>query len=261
MPRRFIDLSIAIEDGLPSDPPTMIPKITYMDHKLGAQSMKSYYPGLKEDDLPGGLGWSVERLELSTHAGTHMDAPWHYHPTQDRGKPALTIDQFPLEWAVGDGIKIDFSDKPDGYNISPDDIKEKLDAIAYILKEGDIFLARTGAAPYWGTQDYLVKGCGFGRDATLWLVDQGIHVVGTDAWSWDRPLPLQARDYAKTRDSSLIWEGHFAGIEKGYFQIEKLTNLDELPSTGFTFYCFPIKIKGASAGWIRAVAEINDDAV
>ena len=49
----------------------------------------------------------------------------------------------------------------------------------------------------------------------------------------------------------------FAGIEKGYFQIEKLTNLDLLPSTGFKFYCFPVKIKGASAGWIRAVAEIE----
>jgi len=258
MARRFIDLSISIEDGLPSDPPMMIPKITYMDHKLGAQRMKSFYPGLSEDDLPQGLGWSVETLEISTHAGTHMDAPWHYHPTQDGGKPALTIDQFPLEWAVGDGVKIDFSDKPDGYNITPGDIKERLHAIGYILKQGDIFLAQTGAAAYWGTPDYLIKGCGFGRDATLWLVGQGIHVVGTDAWSWDRPLPLQAQDYAKTGDSSLIWEGHFAGIDKGYFQIEKLTNLDGLPSAGFTFYCFPIKIKGASAGWIRAVAEINE---
>jgi kynurenine formamidase len=82
-------------------------------------------------------------------------------------------------------------------------------------------------------------------------------VVGTDAWSWDRPLPFQAQDFERTHDASLIWEGHFAGIEKGYFQIEKLTNLDKLPPTGFTFYCFPIKIKGASAGWIRAVAEIT----
>jgi kynurenine formamidase len=257
MPRTFIDLSIAIENGLPSDPPMMIPKITYLDHKLGAETMKLFYPGLTTGDLPDSLGWAVEILEVSTHAGTHMDAPWHYHPTQDRGKPALTIDQFPLEWAVGNGVKVDFSSRPDGYGITPRDIQEALLTMGYNLKEGDIFLAQTGAASYWGTQEYLVKGCGFGKDATLWLIDHGIHVVGTDAWSWDRPLPFQARDFERTKDPSLIWEGHFAGIEKGYFQIEKLTNLEKLPPTGFTFYCFPIKIKGASAGWIRAVAEIN----
>jgi kynurenine formamidase len=257
MPRKLIDLSIAIENGLPSDPPIMIPKITYLDHKLGAETMKLFYPGVTEKDLPGGLGWALELLELSTHAGTHMDAPWHYHPSQDGGKPALTIDEFPLEWAVGNGVRVDFTDKPDGYNITPDDIREKLDAMGCRLKEGDIFLAMTGADAYWGTPEYLVKGSGFGREATLWLIDQGVHVVGTDAWSWDRPLPFQAKDFERTRNPSLIWEGHFAGIEKGYFQIEKLTNLDKLPPTGFTFYCFPIKIKGASAGWIRAVAEIT----
>lgn len=257
MPRTFIDLSIAIESGLPSDPPMMIPKIMYIDHKLGAESMKLFYPGITEKDLPGGLGWALEILEISTHAGTHMDAPWHFHPTQDRGKPALTIDQFPLQWSVGNGVKIDFSCKPDGYNITPDDIMRELDAVGHTLREGDIFLAQTGAAAFWGKPDYLVKGCGFGRAATLWLVEQGVHVVGTDAWSWDRPLPFQAADFERTKDPSLIWEGHFAGIEKGYFQIEKLTNLDRLPATGFTFYCFPIKIKGASAGWIRAVAEIT----
>ncbi|MCK7510048.1 MAG: cyclase family protein [Desulfobacterales bacterium] len=174
----------------------------------------------------------MEILEVSTHAGTHMDAPWHYHPTQDRGMPALTIDEFPLEWAVGSGVKVDFSARPDGYNITPDDIRKELDALGITLREGDIFLAQTGAAAFWGEPDYLVKGCGFGKAATLWLVDQGIHVVGTDAWSWDRPLPFQAADFERTKDPSLIWEGHFAGIEKGYFQIEKLTNLDRLPLPG-----------------------------
>ena len=89
-------------------------------------------------------------------------------------------------------------------------------------------------------------------------MNQGIKVVGTDAWSWDRPLPIIAKEYEKTKDPSIIWEGHFAGIEKGYCHIEKLANLDKLPDKGFTFICFPIKIKGASAGWIRAVAIIEE---
>jgi len=46
MPRTFIDLSIAIEAGLPSDPPMMIPKITYLDHRIGAETMKLFYPGI-----------------------------------------------------------------------------------------------------------------------------------------------------------------------------------------------------------------------
>jgi kynurenine formamidase len=254
--RRFIDLSVAIESGLPSDPPMMIPKIIYIDHALGAESMKAFYPGLTVGDLPDGLGWAVEIMEVSTHAGTHMDAPWHFHPTQDKGKPALTIDKFPLEWGVGNGVKLDFSDFPDGYNITVEDIKTKLDKIGHTLREEDIFLAQSGAAPYWGTPEYLVKGCGFSREATLWILDQGVHVVGTDGWSWDRPLPFQAKEFVQTKNAAIIWEGHFAGIEKGYFQIEKLTNLDLLPSSGFKFYCFPVKIQGASAGWIRAVAEL-----
>ena len=254
---KFIDLSVAIESGLPSDPPMMVPRITYVDHALGAESMKLFYPGLTGDDLPGGLGWAIEIMEVSTHAGTHMDAPWHFHPTQDQGKPALTIDQFPLEWGVGRGVKLDFSDFPDGYNITAYDIQTKLGAIGHTRCPGDVFLAQSGAASYWGTPEYLVKGCGFSREATLWILDQGVHVVGTDGWSWDRPLPFQAEEFVRTRNAALIWEGHFAGIEKGYFQIEKLTNLEKLPPTGFKFYCFPVKIKGASAGWIRAVAELE----
>ncbi len=258
MAKRFIDLSIAIEPDLPSDPPGMIPEIEYIDHKKGAEQMKMFFPGIKDEDLPNGLGWAVENVKLSTHSGTHLDAPYHYHPTMDGGKPALTIDQIPLEWCYGPGVKLDFSDKPDGYLLKPKDFQEALERINHKLKPGEIVLIQSGAGPYWGKPEYLVKGCGAGREATLWLVNQGIKVVGTDAWSWDRPLPIIAKEYEKTKDPSIIWEGHFAGIEKGYCHIEKLANLDKLPDKGFTFICFPIKIKGASAGWIRAVAIIEE---
>lgn len=258
MAKRLIDLSIAIEDGLPSDPPGMIPQVQYILHQEGAESMKPYFPGMTSEDLPGGLGWAVEMVQLSTHSGTHLDAPWHYHPTMDGGVNALTIDQVPLEWCMGDGIVLDFRKFPDGYLVQPEDIARELERIEYRLKPGDIVLVMTGADQYWGRPEYLVKGCGMGKAATLWLIEQGIRVVGTDAWSWDRPLPLIAREFASTGDASIIWEGHFAGIEKGYCHIEKLTNLSSLPQTGFTFFCFPVKIKNASAGWVRAVALIDD---
>jgi kynurenine formamidase len=81
--QRLIDLSIAIEPDLPSDPPNMIPQIQYSDHDEGAKGMKNYFPGITEADLPGGLGWAVETLTLTTHSGTHLDAPYHYHPKMD----------------------------------------------------------------------------------------------------------------------------------------------------------------------------------
>ena len=55
----------------------------------------------------------------------------------------------------------------------------------------------------------------------------------------------------------LIWEGHKAGRHIGYCHIEKLHNLEAVPSTGFSVCCFPAKIARASAGWTRAVAIIE----
>ena len=259
MGKRFIDLSITIEDGLPSDPPAMIPRIMYMEHEAGAQSMAEFFPGIDPaKDLPAGLGWAVEILTLATHSGTHLDAPWHYHPTMDRGKPAFTIEEVPLEWCMGPGVVLDFRHFPDGYRVMATDMEEAFAKMDYELSQGDIVLVMTGADKFWGKPEYLLKGCGMGKEATLWLLDRGVRVTGTDAWSWDRPLPLIAKDFEASGDASLIWEGHFASIEKGYCHIEKLTNLDQLPPHGFTFFCFPIKIKRASAGWIRAVALVED---
>lgn len=191
---------------------------------------------------------------MTTHTGTHMDAPYHFHPTMNHGERAWTIDEMPLEWGMGDGVVIDFSDKEDGYVCTSQDLKEYLAKINYTLKPGDIVLLYTGAVKYWGTLDYMLKGCGIGREGTLWLVNQGVHLVGTDAWSWDAPLYYEAKEFAKTHDSSIIWEGHKAGAECIYFQMEKVNNLDKLPSYGFRVIAMPIKVKGASAGWVRPVA-------
>lgn len=254
---KIIDLSIAIESGLPSDPPMMIPEIEYKRHEDSVEEMLSFFPGATKDDLPNGLGWATDFLKLSSHSGTHLDAPYHYHPTMNNGERSWTIEEVPLEWCIGNGVVIDFTDKPDGYATTIEDFEEKLEEMNYKLKPGDIVLVNTGASKKWGTKEYLTSGCGMGRKVTLWLVNQGINVVGTDAWSWDRPLGLIAKDFQKTKDKSLIWEGHFAGIEKAYCHIEKLTNLDKLPPYGFKFICLPIKIKGGSAGWIRAVAIVD----
>lgn len=257
--KRFVDLSISIEAGLPSDPPMMIPKIDYVDHEMGAEQMKEFYPGVKKEQLPGGLGWAVEFITLTTHSGTHLDAPYHYHPTMDKGKQSLTIDEIPLEWCFSDGVVLDFSAKADGEGISADDVDQCLGRMGYSLKPLDIVLVRTGADAFWGTAEYLVKGAGMTRESTFYLLDRGIKVVGIDAWSWDRPLPFLAQEFQAKGDPAVIWEAHFAGIERGYCHMEKMAALDQIPRPhGFKVACFPIKIKNASAGWTRPVAIIED---
>jgi kynurenine formamidase len=258
-PRRIVDLSIAIEPELPSDPPMMIPKIVYVDHKRGADQMTEFFPGLNRDQLPEGLGWAVEFVTLTTHSGTHLDAPFHYHPTMDQGKPALTIDEVPLEWCLNDGVLLDFHHKGDGERITVKDLKGELERIRYKIKPLDIVLIQTGADAAWGTEGYLVRGAGMDRESTLFLTEQGVKVVGIDAWSWDRPLPILAKEFNKTGDPRVIWEAHFSGIEIGYCHMEKLANLSAIGRPhGFTVCCFPIKIKRASAGWVRPVAIVEE---
>jgi kynurenine formamidase len=257
--KRFVDLSISIEPNSPSDPPAMIPKIEYWDHSRGADHMKDFFPGVGPEHLPAGLGWAIEYITLSTHSGTHLDAPYHYHPMMDKGRRALTIDEIPLEWCYGDGVVLDFRHKDDGDRITVEDLEAELNRIQYEIKPFDIVLIQTGADAAWGSPEYLVTGAGMCRESTLFLTERGVKIVGIDAWSWDRPLPFQAKEFQQSLDSKVIWEAHFAGIEIGFCHMEKMANLSAIgTSKGFTICCFPVKIKGASAGWVRPVAIVND---
>ncbi|RZS76918.1 cyclase family protein [Pigmentiphaga kullae] len=251
---RYIDLSVSIENGLPVDRPGNGPHIRYQHHRETFAALAQPFAGLAPEDLPDGEAWAVERIDLSTHNGTHMDAPWHYASTMDGGRPAATIDEVPLEWCHRPGVKLDLRHLPDGHVATARDLEAELRRIGHELQPLDIVLVNTAAAARYGQPDYLDAGCGVGREATLYLTSRGVRVVGTDAWSWDAPFSYTARRYAATGDASLIWEGHKAGRIQGYYQMEKLTNLDRLPSTGFQIICFPVKIHKASAGWVRAVA-------
>lgn len=256
---RFVDLSVALENDVPSDPPGLEPRIGYVGHKTGAAHLAAIFPGLKAEDLPAGEGWAVEDLQINTHSGTHMDAPWHYASTMDRGKPALTIDQLPLEWCFAPGVKLDFRAKPDGHVVGAAEMAAEFERIGHALRPLDIVLINTAAGAAYGQPGYIDRGCGMGREATLWLLERGVRVVGTDAWSWDAPFSHTRRRFAESGDPSIIWEGHKAGREIGYGQMEKLANLHLLPPSGFLVSCFPYKIKGASAGFTRAVALFEEE--
>lgn len=257
--RRFIDISMPISGTVVTDPPPLRPQIDYIRHKQGAEQMLAFFPGLSSDDLPDGEGWAAEDIRLTTHSGSHMDAPWHYHSTTDYGaRRAPTIDEAPLDLFMRPGVKLDFRDKPDGHVVTAAEIGTALDRSGHDLRPYDIVLMNTSAANAYGGPDYIDRGCGFGRDATSFLTERGVQVVGTDAWSWDAPFSHTARRFAQDGDPSIIWEGHKAGRERPYYQMEKLHNLEALPTTGFTVCCFPVKIERASAGWVRAVAILDE---
>lgn len=257
MARQIIDLSICIENEIISDPMPFNPKVQYFDHEMTAGQMAQFFPGLEKEDLPDGEGWAIERIELITHNGTHLDAPYHFASTMNHGERAITIDEVPLEWCMGPGVKLDFRHFDDGYVVTDKDVEGELARIGHEIQPMEIVVVNTRAGEAYGGDDYVDAGCGMGRDATLYLLERGVRVTGTDAWSWDAPFTYTAEKWEEDRDASIIWEGHRASREIGYCHLEKLHNLESLPGDGFQIICLPVKIKGASAGWTRAVAVIE----
>jgi len=253
MARKFIDLSVSISPNIQEPTPATI---QYFSHSQGAKQAAEVL-NISPFDFPEGKAWATEVLTLNTHTGNHVDAPWHYSEYSEGGKPARTIDELPLEWFYGDGVLFDFTDKPDGYEITVDDLTEKLKEMNYTLKPFDIVLIRCDADKRIHESNYAFIHVGVSAEATRWLVKQGIKVVGTDGWGWDTPLDKQVREYKAS--GKPLWAAHFVGKEMEYCQIEKLANLDQIPVPfGFQVVCFPIKIEKASAGWARPVAIIED---
>jgi kynurenine formamidase len=254
---QLIDLSVPLEHRAASEP--LPAQIRYARHDGDGLQQMRHFLGVKPEDLiySNGLGWAVEEVQAITHTGTHVDAPYHYGPTSE-GKPARTIDQVPLEWCFAPGVVLDVRHKAAGAFITVTDLSAALDHIGYQLRPLDIVLLHTAADKRLGSPDYFAQP-GLGREGVLWLVEQGVKVIGIDAYTLDRPFADMVTDYKRTGDGRYIWPAHFAGIEREYCQIEKLANLDQIPRPhGFYISCVPVKIQGASAGWCRAVALIPE---
>lgn len=250
---QLIDLSVSLEHEAPGE--RTKPRIEYVTHAAGGlKSMMDTFGAKAEDFVySNGHGWAVENLTVGSHTATHIDAPYHYGATSE-GKPARRIDEVPLEWCFGPGVVLDMRHRRPGEVITTADLQQTLRDIQYVLRPNDIVLIHTGAATRWGTPEYF-RQPGLDRDSTLWLVNQGIHMIGIDAWTLDREFAAQIEDFKRTGDGRHLWPAHFAGMTREYCQIEKLANLDRLPRPhGFYVSCLPIKIKGGSAGWCRAVA-------
>ena len=214
--RRFVDISVPLKTGIASDPPGHCPEIDYYDHGQTAEDVVTFIPGATVEDLPDREGWAIERVRITTHNGTHLDAPYHYSSVMDGGARAITIGEVPLEWCLQPAAKLDFRHLEDGYVVTAADVEAELARIGHELSPLEIVLVNTSAGVRYGCDDYVCSGCGMGREATLYLLERGVRLTGTDAWSWDAPFIHTARRYAIDHDPSVIWEGHRAGREIGY---------------------------------------------
>lgn len=253
---RIIDLSVTLDNDKSWAPWWARNRVVRQSHRFGALAIFILYR-ISPSFLRNRLGWANDFLKISTHGTTHLDAPWHFAPVSE-GKRARTIDEIPLEWCMGNGVVLDMTHKKHSDPVSSDDIKNALLKINYKIKPMDIVLIKTGNDRFYGTPEYFTKGTGVSAEATKFILDHGVKITGIDSWGWDIPLNVQAIAAKKTGNKNLFWEAHYTGIEKEYCHLERLTNLDSLPATGFTLCCFPLKIKGASAGPARVVAILDN---
>ena len=120
---RPIDLSIGLEADVESEP--WPPEIEYFDHREGAAALAGNLREagieIEAEDFPAGIGLAREEVQAITHAGTHVNAPWHYGP-QSGGARSKTIEEIPLEWCFGEACVLDFREFDPGTEIGAGDV-------------------------------------------------------------------------------------------------------------------------------------------
>lgn len=232
----------------------LVPEVEHIDPAGAGVDVMCLVFGCTPEDLPDGEGWGDERIVMSSHLGTHVDAPLHYGSTCE-GAPARTIDQLALDELVCDGLVLDLRGRAEpGAGITVQALDDALAANGGSITPGCAVLLRTGQEDHdlddLGRYTYP----GMTREGTLHLAAQGAKVLGTDALGWDRPFHVMRRAFAETGDPAHLWDGHLAGREREVFIVQQLANLAALPPHGFTVGCFPLKLARCSAAPARVVA-------
>jgi len=210
---KVIDLSHPLSSDtlvFPGDPPPNIEK----------------YASLAED------GYNATWLQMGSHLGTHIDAP--YHMLQQ----AKSLDDFPLEKFMGEGICINCADS---ISISAEDIKEGIRNETF-----DFLLLYTAWEKHWKGRNYFSDFPVLETEAAELICSFDIQAVGIDAPSFD---PV---------DGQLL--NHKILLGKNILLIENLCNLHLLLNKKFQFFCLPLKFSKADGSPVRACAKLISEA-
>jgi len=216
---KIIDLTLTVSDEIPTFPgspqPSFIP-----------------WENVKED------GYNLELLFLSTHTGTHMDAPYHF---LEKG---AKIHEISLKKLVSEAVLIKFK-KKDGKSITKTDIQK------FEKKHGKI-VAYSSVIFWTGWQKnllkdfYFTKNPGLSVSAANYLASKKINLVGIDAPSIDLGL-----------DSK--FSVHHILAKNNILIVENLANLDKINSTNFHLVIAPLKLKNATGSPVRALAFVEPE--
>ncbi|MCE7927663.1 MAG: cyclase family protein [Dehalococcoidia bacterium] len=259
---RLVDLTRLMDPGdiekMPPEqrtgPTPLYPLVTPIRPAVeGAQVMARIF-GCHPEDLPGGEGWGDEDLRMSTHVGTHVDAPLHYG-SQCEGRPSRTISDIGIEELFCPAVVLDLREVSvpnEAYSVTA--LEAAVRANGATIEPGSAILLRTGQERYRVGEREMMRYPGMSREGTLYLGSLGAKVLGTDALGWDRPFGAMARAFRETGDAAQIWDGHFAGREREVFIVQQLSNLAAVPASGFHVGFFPLRLKGVSAAPARVVA-------
>ena len=179
-------------------------------------------------------GCNVGRIETTLHAGTHVESPLHY---ADNGTDIASL---PLHLFAGTAVAFDAPKEP-GQSIAAGDVP------AEEIRPGDIVLFRTGWEERAGTaRFYADEWPGFGADAVEALLDLRVKALGGDIPSVDSPLALGKGAPA-----------HRRLLAAGVVVFEALVNLRAVAGRRFTFVGLPLRLEGAEASPVRAMAVLE----
>lgn len=178
-------------------------------------------------------GWNASTLELYSHSGTHMDAPWHFEVN------ALTIDEIPLDRLMGRALVLDISHVGEHHLIRPDDFKNQLEDV----KKGDNILLKSGWSQWFGASKYRDGLPRISKELALWFGEKQINILGVE--------PPSVADVNNLQE---VKEIHQILMENNIIIIEGLVNLNELKKTEVTLMAFPLKIKDGDGSPARVMA-------
>lgn len=197
---------------------------------------------VRRQRLPAGStfqGYAVRGVVMSEHVSTHVDSIWHFEPK----RPDLTIDNVPWQHLITPAAWIDVSDVPPREHITLERVRAALDAAEVTLEPGMTLLYRTGADELWDDQfAFTAEYPGLDGEASLWLLDQGIVNLGTDAVSTDTPADPN-------------YPNHSAHAERLVIHTEVVANIARIPRHDrFWVGFFPLRLVGGTGSPARALA-------
>lgn len=180
-----------------------------------------------------GDGYNSEVLFMSSHSGTHMDAPYHF------AEDGMRIDQVPMERLTGEAVLVKL-DKGAGQTITTQDLLDHQERTGPI-PEGTPVVFHTCWQEHLGAEAYFTDNPGLSADAARYLASISVPLVGIDSPSIDA---------GHNKD----FPAHHILAQNGTLNVENLANLDKIASTTFRFVILPLKILDATGSPVRAVA-------